>query len=133
MSLDNVQRWHTACAGTGMSANHTKRKSNSANIFLAAARRGNHDAFVALVSPHASNLRRLARRFTRNAEDAEDICQQSLLKAFTKLDHFAAAKEVATAEFRSWLAKITAQSGIGFPRRRRSARLGRLGECGPLQ
>ncbi len=133
MSLDNVQRWHTACAGTGMSANHTKRKSNSPNIFLAAARRGNPDAFVALVSPHASNLRRLAQSFTRNAEDAEDVCQQSLLKAFTKLNHFAAAKKVATVEFRSWLVKITANSAIDFLRRRRSARLVRLEECDHLQ
>jgi len=56
-----------------------------------------------------------------------------LLKAFTKLDHFAAAKEVATAEFRSWLAKITANSAIDFLRRRRSARLVRLEECDQLQ
>src|SRR5260370_38613517 len=95
-----------------MRANHTKGKSNAAKTFLAAARRGNHDAFVALISPHASNLRRLARSFTRNAEDAEDVCQQSLLKAFTKLDHFASANEVATAEFRSWLAKLTANSAL---------------------
>ena len=133
MPLGNVERWHTACAGTGMSANHTKRKSNSPNIFLAAARRGNPDAFVALVSPHASNLRRLAQSFTRNAEDAEDVCQQSLLKAFTKLNHFAAAKKVATAEFRSWLAKITANSAIDFLRRTRSARMVALEECAHLQ
>jgi RNA polymerase sigma-70 factor (ECF subfamily) len=117
-----------------MSANHTKRKSNrSSNMFLAAARRGNHDAFVALISPHASNLRRLARSFTRNAEDAEDVCQQSLLKAFTKLNHFASANEVASAEFRSWLAKITANSAIDFLRRTRSARMVALEECDHLQ
>jgi RNA polymerase sigma-70 factor (ECF subfamily) len=116
-----------------MSANYKKRKSNSANLFLAAARRGNHDAFVALISPHASNLRRLARSFTRNAEDAEDVCQQSLLKAFTKLHHFASANEVATAEFRSWLAKITANSAIDFLRRTRSARMVALEECDHLQ
>jgi RNA polymerase sigma-70 factor (ECF subfamily) len=116
-----------------MNANHTKRKSNSANLFLAAARRGNHDAFVALISPHASNLRRLARSITRNAEDAEDVCQQSLLKAFTKLNHFASANEVATVEFRSWLAKITANSAIDFLRRTRSARMVALEECDDLQ
>src|SRR5947207_110142 len=116
-----------------MSAIHTKEESNCSNIFLAAARRGNHDAFVALVSPHAPNLRRLARSFTRNAEDAEDVCQQSLLKAFTKLNHFAASKEVATADFRSWLAKITANSAIDFLRRKRSARLVRLEECDHLE
>lgn len=115
-----------------MSANHTKRKSSGAKTFLAAARLGNHDAFVALISPHASNLRRLARRFTRNAEDAEDVCQQSLLKAFTKLNHFASANEVATAEFRSWLAKITANSAIDFLRRTRSARMVALEECDHL-
>src|ERR1700747_2003484 len=110
MPLGAVERWDTAWVGPVASRNHTKSKSNSPNIFLAAARRGNPDAFVALVSPHASNLRRLARSFTRNAEDAEDVCQQSLLKAFTKLNHFAAAKKVATAEFRSWLPQITAKS-----------------------
>jgi len=133
MWLRNLKRWHAACVGTSMSANHTKRKSNSANIFLAAARRGNRDAFDALTSPHTSNLHRLARSFTRNAEDAEDVCQQSLLKAFTKLNHFAAAKEVATAEFRSWLAKITANSAIDFLRRRQSAQTVALEECDRLQ
>jgi RNA polymerase sigma-70 factor, ECF subfamily len=112
-----------------MGANHSERKSDSPKIFLPAARRGNPDAFVALVSPHVSNLRRLARSFTRNTEDAEDVCQQSLLKAFTKLNHFASAKEVATAEFRSWLAKITANSAIDFLRRTRSARMVALEEC----
>jgi RNA polymerase sigma-70 factor (ECF subfamily) len=112
-----------------MSANHSERKSDSPKIFLPAARRGNPDAFVALVSPHVSNLRRLARSFTRNTEDAEDVCQQSLLKAFTKLNHFASTKEVATAEFRSWLVKITANSAIDFLRRTRSARMVALEEC----
>jgi RNA polymerase sigma-70 factor, ECF subfamily len=133
MPLGNVERWHTACAGSGMSANHTERNPDSLRIFLPAARRGNPDAFVALVSPHVSNLRRLARSFTRNAEDAEDVCQQSLLKAFTQLNHFASAGEVATAEFRSWLAKITANSAIDFLRRTRSARMVALEECDHLQ
>jgi len=133
MPLGNVERWHTACAGTGMNANHTERKSASPKIFLPAARRGNPDEFVALVSPHVSSLRRLARSFTRNAEDAEDVCQQSLLKAFTKLNHFAAAKEAATAEFGSWLAKITANSAIDFLRRTRRARMVALEDCDHLQ
>src|SRR5260370_30801704 len=83
--------------------------------------------------PHARNLRRLGGSFTRNAEDAEDVCQQSLLKAFTKLNHFASANEVATAEFRSWLAKITANSAIDFLRRTRSARMVRRERCAHLQ
>jgi RNA polymerase sigma-70 factor, ECF subfamily len=133
MPLGNLERWHAACAGTGMSANHTERQADSRKIFLPAARRGNSDAFVALVSPHLSNLRRLARSFTRNTEDAEDVCQQSLLKAYTKLNHFASANEVATGEFRSWLAKITANSAIDFLRRTRNARMVALEESQDLQ
>ena len=112
-----------------MSANHSERNSDSPKIFLPADRRGNSDAFVALVSPHVSNLRKLARSFTRNAEDADDVCQQSLLKAFTKLHHFASTKGVATAGFRSWLTKITANSAIDFLRRSRNARMVALEEC----
>lgn len=133
MRLGEVARWHTACAGTGMSASHTERKSGRGKIFLPAVRRGNPDAFAALVSPHLSNLRRLARSFTRNAEDAEDVCQQSLLKAFTKLNHFTNANEVATAGFRSWLAKITANSAIDFLRRRQRVQTVVLEECDHLQ
>ena len=84
---------------------------------LAAARTGDHEAFSTLVSPHTPRLQRLARRFTGSAEDAEDICQESLLKAFTKLDQFAGAKMEAD-EFRAWLMRITANCAIDFLRRR---------------
>lgn len=84
---------------------------------LAAARTGDHEAFSTLVSPHTPRLQRLARRFTGSAEDAEDICQESLLKAFTKLDQFAGTK-MESGEFRAWLTKITANCAIDFLRRR---------------
>jgi hypothetical protein len=45
-----------------------------------------------------------------------------LVEAFTKLNHFASAKEVATAGLRSWLAKITANSA-SFPSPHAEARM----------
>jgi RNA polymerase sigma-70 factor (ECF subfamily) len=84
---------------------------------LAAARTGDHEAFSTLVSPHTPRLQRLARRFAGSAEDAEDICQESLLKAFTKLDQFAGTK-MESDEFRAWLMRITANCAIDFLRRR---------------
>jgi len=84
---------------------------------LAAARTGDHEAFSTLVSPHTPRLQRLARRFTGSAADAEDICQESLLKAFTKLDQFAGTK-MESDEFRAWLMRITANCAIDFLRRR---------------
>ena len=74
-----------------------------------------------LVSPHTSRLKRLARRFTRNAQDAEDVCQESLLKAFTKLHYFADSEGIARGEFQSWLSRITANSAIDFLRRKQAA------------
>jgi RNA polymerase sigma-70 factor (ECF subfamily) len=92
---------------------------NWIGVSLAAARRGDHAAFTDLVTPHAPRLRRVAQRFTRSVEDTEDVCQESLLKAFTKLDQFAAPNMDAD-EFRAWLTKITANCAIDFLRRKKA-------------
>jgi len=72
----------------------------------------------------------LARRFTRNAQDAEDVCQESLLKAFTKLHYFGDSEGIARGEFRSWLSRITANSAIDFLRRKQD--VVSLEECDPV-
>jgi RNA polymerase sigma-70 factor, ECF subfamily len=84
------------------------------------------NAFMLLVSPHAAHLLRLARRLTCNLEDAEDVCQESLLKAFSRIDQFqpASAKRhsqaVSEDELRAWLMKIVVNCAIDLFRRRRS-------------
>lgn len=90
-------------------------------FWLAAARQGDHEAFTTLVRPHAPRLQRLARRLTRSAEDAEDVCQESLLKAFTKIDQFDGSK-VELEEFRAWLMRITTNCAIDFLRRKKADR-----------
>lgn len=107
-----------------------KLQTNPIHDTLAAARLGDSDAFSNLVSPHGALLQRIARRFTRNVEDAEDVCQESLLKAFTKLDQFS-GKHVTAGEFRAWLTKITANCAIDFLRRREGNRQVSLDECAP--
>jgi RNA polymerase sigma-70 factor, ECF subfamily len=98
---------------------------------LAAARRGDGDAFAKLVSPHMPRLQKIALRFTRNAEDAEDVCQEALLKAFTKLDQFSGI-QVAAHEFRAWLTRITANCAIDFLRRKDPSRFVPLEEYEPV-
>jgi RNA polymerase sigma-70 factor (ECF subfamily) len=90
-------------------------------FWLAAARQGDHEAFSTLVRPHTPRLQRLARRLTRSAEDAEDVCQESLLKAFTKIDQFDGSK-VEIEEFRAWLMRITTNCAIDFLRRKKADR-----------
>ncbi len=96
---------------------------------LAAARNGDHAAFTTLVLPHRPSLVRFARRFTRNAEDAEDACQESLLKAFTKLHLFAG--DDSNGDLRSWLMRVTANSAIDM-RRKQSGKFVPLEECEPI-
>jgi RNA polymerase sigma-70 factor, ECF subfamily len=98
---------------------------------LAAARRGDGDAFANLVSPHMARLQKIALRFTRNPEDAEDVCQEALLKAFAKLDQFSGI-QVAAHEFRAWLTRITANCAIDFLRRKDPSRFVPLEEYEPL-
>jgi RNA polymerase sigma-70 factor, ECF subfamily len=96
---------------------------------LAAARNGDEKAFMALVSPLTPSLQRIAGRFSRNTADADDICQESLLKAYLKLDQFSGKQDLGTHEFHSWLMKITANSAIDFIRRKHVNRLVPLDEC----
>jgi RNA polymerase sigma factor (sigma-70 family) len=95
---------------------------------LAAARCGDEKAFMALVSPLAPSLQRLANRYSRNTADADDICQESLLKAYVKLDQFSSTQQLVTNEFHAWLMKIAANSAIDFLRRKHSKRLVPLDE-----
>lgn len=90
---------------------------------LAAVRAGDSNAFPALVSPHTRKLRSVALRYTKNVADAEDVCQDSLLKAFAKLDQFVGAKEDTEDRFRAWLMIITTNSAIDFLRRKQAFRM----------
>jgi len=105
-------------------------KPNRMQEVLAAARNGDHAAFTTLVAPHSSSLLRFALRFTRNVEDAEDVCQESLLKAFTKLHLFTG--DGVNGDLHSWLMRVTANSAIDFTRRKQSGRFVPLEECEPI-
>jgi RNA polymerase sigma-70 factor (ECF subfamily) len=113
-----------------MSATLVHAKSHHCwNDVLHAARTGDTNAFTTLISPYAPKLRRLAWRITRNTEDAEDVCQESLLKAFMKLGQFIETQETQKNGLGCWLMKITANSAIDFVRRKQVRRYIPLDEC----
>lgn len=70
---------------------------------LARARSGDEGGFQALVERHSRSLFRLAYRMTGNEHDAEDIVQETFLRAFKRLDQFE-----DRANFGSWLYRIAA-------------------------
>jgi RNA polymerase sigma-70 factor (ECF subfamily) len=68
---------------------------------LAAARAGDQDAFQQLVEPYRSELLVHCYRFFGSLEDGEDMLQETLLRAWRRLDTYA-----GRASFRAWLYKI---------------------------
>ena len=56
------------------------------DVLVAAAMKGEATAFAMLVERHKKRIFFTALRMTHNREDAEDVVQQSLQKAFVHFD-----------------------------------------------
>jgi RNA polymerase sigma-70 factor (ECF subfamily) len=81
------------------------------------ARAGDSDAFVELASTCDAAVYRVALRITRNPADAEDVRQQTLLKAFANFDQFRDG-----FRFAAWITQIAANESVSLLRRRRDSR-----------
>src|SRR5712672_1628999 len=53
---------------------------------LTEARNGNPEAFAEMVSPYLPTLYRRARGLTGNTADAQDVSQEAVLKAWSRLE-----------------------------------------------
>jgi len=84
------------------------------------ARAGDPDAFRELVERHGRSLFRLAFLMTGNQQDAEDVVQESFLRAYRQLDGFD-----GRAAFGTWMHRIAANCSLDLVRARRR-REGRL-------
>lgn len=82
-------------------------------FILAQARAGNRDAFRMLVERHSRAVFRVAYRVTGNEQDAEDVVQDTFLKAFADLSRFEARSGLGT-----WLHRIAANCAIDLLRKR---------------
>jgi RNA polymerase sigma-70 factor (ECF subfamily) len=80
---------------------------------VARARDGDVEAFRLLVERHSRGVFRLAFRLTGNEQDAEDVVQETFLKAYRKL---AAFEE--RAQFGSWVHRIAANCAYDLLRAR---------------
>lgn len=70
-------------------------------ILVQQAQAGDFKAFAELVKPHQTKLYNLALKMTGSELDAEDIVQETLLKAIDKIDQFR-----GEAQFGTWLYSI---------------------------
>jgi RNA polymerase sigma-70 factor (ECF subfamily) len=78
---------------------------------LARARQGDSEAFRALVDQHSRSAFRLAFRMMGNEQDAEDVVQESFLRAYRQLPRFE-----SRANFGTWLYRIVANCSVDLMR-----------------
>ncbi len=71
-------------------------------------RDGSEFAFNELVDRHSAMVFRQARAITGSSHEAEDVVQETFMKAFKYIDRFSASK----ASFKTWLLTITRNQSI---------------------
>ena len=79
------------------------------------ARAGDDRAFAQLVKRYESKIFRLAQHITQNREDAEDVLQETFLKAYEHLDQFQ-----GNSKFYTWIVRIAVNQALMKLRRRRT-------------
>src|SRR3954447_9937759 len=80
------------------------------------ARTGDADAFRLLVERHSRTIFRVAYRMTGNEHDADDVVQETFLRAYRQLQHFE-----ERANFGTWLHRIAVNCSLDLPRARSRA------------
>jgi RNA polymerase sigma-70 factor (ECF subfamily) len=82
---------------------------------VARAREGDAESFSELVRRYESKIFRLARHVTRNREDAEDVLQETFMRAYEHLDQLQ-----GDAKFRTWSFRIAVNQALLRLRRRKT-------------
>jgi RNA polymerase sigma-70 factor (ECF subfamily) len=80
--------------------------------------RGDHDAFRVLVDRHSRAVYRLAWRMTANSHEAEDIVQETFLRAYKQLKRFD-----GRAAFGTWVHRIAVNCSLDLIRARKRRQL----------
>jgi RNA polymerase sigma-70 factor (ECF subfamily) len=80
------------------------------------AKQGDHAALTELVSRYGRKIFRLARHITQNDQDAEDVLQDTFLKAYSRLDQFQ-----GNSKFYTWLVRIAVNEALMRLRRRKGS------------
>jgi len=86
-------------------------------VLVTEAKAGSYAAFEELVNRYEKKIYRLGMNITGNPEDAEDVLQETFLKAFEHLPDFR-----EDSRFYTWLVRIAVNEGLMKLRKRRSSK-----------
>jgi RNA polymerase sigma-70 factor, ECF subfamily len=91
----------------------SEREQTEVSLILR-AQQGEERAFEELVKRHDGSVLRLAMSMTGNRCDAQDVYQETFLRAFAKLHGFR-----FESSFKTWLLRIAANQSLNVRRKRR--------------
>jgi RNA polymerase sigma-70 factor, ECF subfamily len=90
-----------------------ERDKQSETLSLEALQSGDRSEFARLVDMYYGIIYRLALRMLNNPQDAEDILQETFIKAFRHINGFDGRAKIST-----WLYRIATNEALMFLRRR---------------
>src|SRR5437660_3166138 len=82
---------------------------------IASVQQGRRELFYELVRPYERRVYAAALAILRNEADAEEVCQEAMLKAFANIRQFR-----AEARFSTWLIQITVNEALMRRRREKT-------------
>lgn len=85
------------------------------SALVARAKAGDDQAFTELVNHYERRIFRLAKHITQSDEDAEDVLQESFMKAYGNLETFQ-----GNSKFYTWLVRIAVNEALMKLRKRKS-------------
>lgn len=102
-------------SGQNRDVRKTVHGLSSEQDLITAAQAGRADAMHELLVRHRTTLYRVARRFTKSHEDAEDLVQDAMLRAFVNVSKFR-----NESRFSTWLIAIVNNAALSMKRKGRN-------------
>jgi RNA polymerase sigma-70 factor (ECF subfamily) len=96
---------------------HLNPKETSDELLVLSAQSGDTSAFGELSNRYSERTLRIIYRITNDWHDAEDVLQETLMKAFKYLHGFE-----SKASFSTWIYRIAINSALMLLRKRKTAR-----------
>lgn len=84
------------------------------NFSLQELKSGNRSEFAKLIDTHSNQIYRLAIKMLNNPQDAEDVLQNTFLKAFQNIKNFEGRSKLST-----WLYRIATNEALMIIRKQR--------------
>lgn len=90
------------------------------HVAILLAREGNEDAFRRLYDDNRERIYRIAYRYTRSVDDAQDVMQETFVKAFKRIETFSFRGD---SSFSTWLGSICVNCSIDHLRKRQRRKM----------